>query len=297
VATRSIRHGNLIGSGVDWITASAQATSTGHSLEILGRWLVNDERRLGNDEREWRSHGYEGISSGSASVGVGDAGTVLRVSGYRASEVCRDIVSIADNVSRIDLQSTVRFSRDIHALAREHAGELRRVQSQRAKQLHTRLERTFGRGDTLYVGSRTSNYYGRVYDKARESGEQEYVRCWRYEVECKGDGARQAVTLATKTEGAAEAIAAGVYRWYAERGVQPRYEPWRNDGLTMVGRPETDDERRLTWLATQVAPMISRLKVRYGKEALIAYLFDGGARPREELLVERSLADRADISP
>jgi hypothetical protein len=269
VPTRSIQHGTVVGAGVDYIAASAQIRPNELALLAIGEAGIRDAKRDGGILRSFAANGYRGVSCGGVSVGSGDAGSILRISGSGASTVCRAIVNVADNVSRIDLQSTVRFGKDIHALARQHAAELRREQQSRGRQLHTRLERTFGRGDTLYVGSRSSNYYGRVYDKYRESRDEAYAKCWRYEVECKGDAATIAAKLVQTMDNHPTPIAAAVFRWYSARGVQCRFAVDAPGELAPVGRPQTDAEGQLRWLAHQVAPVAKRLLEWYSEDDLV----------------------------
>jgi Replication initiation factor len=275
VPTRSIQDGCVVGAGVDYIAASAQIRSGELALIAIGEAAIRDAKRDGNIVRTFSANGYRGTTCGGASLGSGDGGSIVRISGARAATVCRGIIDVADNVSRIDLQATVRFDRDIHALARQHAAELRREQRTRERQLHTRLERTFGRGDTLYVGSRSSNYYGRVYDKHRESGSDEYAKCWRYEIECKNDAATVAARLITNMDNHPAPIAAAVYRWYGDRGVQCRFAPDAPVELSQIGRPETDMQGQLRWLHRQVAPVVRRLLGVYSESDLYGVLFGG----------------------
>lgn len=272
--TRSIQHGSVVGAGVDYIAASAQIRSNELALVTIGNAAIRDARRDGNTVRTFSANGYRGLSCGGASVGSGDSGSIVRISGSRASEVCRGIINVADNVSRIDIQATVRFGRDIHALARQHAAELRREQHTRIRQLHARLERTFGRGDTLYVGSRSSNYYGRVYDKHRESKSDEYAKCWRYEVECKNDSAKVVSRMVVRNDNHPAPIAAAVHRWYTARGVECRFTPEIPGEIAKVGRQETDAERQIRWLSQQVAPVVSKLREWYSEDDLYSVLFE-----------------------
>jgi hypothetical protein len=130
-------------------------------------------------------------------------------------------------------------------------------------------------GDTARIGSRKSNYHGRIYDKYRESGEEQYRNCWRYEVECKGDAARVAARLVSTMDNHPAPIAASVFRWYAARGVQCRFAPDAPGELSPIGRPETDAEGQLRWLARGVAPVVKRLLALYPESDLYGVLFKG----------------------
>lgn len=219
--------------------------------------------------------GYDGWTGGGASLGSRPDGTILRLSGRRAASMGRDILRSDAHVSRIDVQATVRFNRDVQALARHHAGEARRSQRAGAQPRHLRLERSFGRGDTLYVGSRVSNYFGRVYDKWRESGDAGYRHSWRYEVEAKGAGALAVTSALTQAPGDEGAIEALVFSWWAARGIHPRYRPAGARALGPIPARTSELDTRLRWLLHQVRPVIWKVIPYVGRELVDDLLFSG----------------------
>lgn len=64
-----------------------------------------------------------------------------------------------------------------------------------------------------------------------------------------------------------------VHEWYRKRGIVPRFIPTSDQSAPPVGRPYTDDERRLLWMRAQVAPVLTRLSKQWGKEDLVEWLF------------------------
>jgi DNA relaxase NicK len=281
-----VDRGTVASAGIDYIAATGQDDPQRGYLRLRGYELIDDARSRGNRVREWTGLGYSGYSSGGVSVGTGDNGTIVRVSGGTAASVCREIIEHSSRVTRIDLQSTVRFSRDNAALGRKHASEIRRHIRAGGRERNTRVEHTFGQGDTLYVGSRSSNYYGRVYDKYRESKDEEYLNCWRYEVECKGEGAEKVVSVMKFSDDWPIASECIVYNWFRNRGVDVRYKPVGHDELPPIGRHETDSERQLRWLKSQVSPVVTRLLEWYSREDLISCIFDQGSHPEVVALEE-----------
>jgi hypothetical protein len=184
-------------------------------------------------------------------------------------ELCRSDA----NITRLDLQATIRFSRDSAALARHHAQDVARNKRAGGRNVNIRTERTFGRGDTLYVGSRVSNYYGRVYDKHRESGDEQYRRCWRYEVECKHDGAQQARKAIIAAEDVSKASAALVAHWFRDRGCNVRYRPELANELAPIGAHHSDLDTWLTWLLKGVRPVVQRCLLYVPRETIEDILF------------------------
>jgi hypothetical protein len=204
-------------------------------------------------------------------------------------EICRSDA----NITRIDLQATARFHRDVAALARYHAEDVARDQRQGGIKRHIRLERSFGRGDTLYVGSRVSNYYGRVYDKYRESRDEQYRRCWRYEVECKGDGAQQARKAINAATDIPAASASLVHDWFSNRGCDVRYRPELADQLAPVGAHHSDLDTWLSWLLQGVRPVVQRCLLYVPRETIESILFAPGVIESER----DSRGNRDDLLP
>lgn len=81
-------------------------------------------------------------------------------------------------------------------------------------------------------------------------------------------------------------IAAAVYRWYTVRGVQCRFRPDMPGERMIIGRQETDAQRKLRWLHRQVAPVVKTLLGMYPESDLYAVLF-GGLDPTGLLPVDR----------
>ena len=118
-----------------------------------------------------------------------------------------------------------------------------------------RIENEKG-GQTIYVGSRQSERYIRIYDKAQETGETS-IKWWRMEIETKGDVARVvAAALIDDAEPAAifdttiakmvGAFTGSPFEQFASRGVVS----W---GLPKIEK-HTDREK---WIAEQVISAVS----------------------------------------
>jgi DNA relaxase NicK len=124
-------------------------------------------------------------------------------------------------------------------------------------------------GKTLYVGSRASDQFGRVYDKAAEQRDPVNIhRRWRYEVEYKNDYAREGLDNLLSLDEPTDLpplIQNTVWFWFDHRGIPPLFE--RTSGKTEfeVAAKVTDTSRKLSWLSTQVRPTIQEL-MRAGLE-------------------------------
>lgn len=180
----------VVESGVDWLSASCSIHKL-HEGQSLERFAVRSDELLRAEESRgckrvrWTNHGFTGWTCGQVGAAVHGSTAIVRLSGHCAAERWRDFVEDSTNVSRLDLAVTARNDAEWTDVTREHLNQVR----DHAK-LHNprlRVTRIDGgkHGNTLTIGSRSSDAYLRVYDKERESKREEYRDCWRYELELK----------------------------------------------------------------------------------------------------------------
>lgn len=211
--------------------------------------------------KPWAWLGYYGETCGNVSYGAGSQGTILQASGWAADNLQGMAVPF-DGAPRVDVQVTVWLGRDTPGYAAGFSlASLEAREGAHGGKWAVKLIQGFGAGDTLYLGSRQSNAFVRIYDKWRESGmKDEYRHAWRFEVELKNEAAKEVWTGAHSAKQSPETIA-GWVRWYLARwGVQL---PATVSSVLAASpeRPnrETDNERRLAWLHNQVRPSIEKM--------------------------------------
>jgi len=168
----------------DWQTHDAQMVSCGRLLETTATW-----------RRDVALHGYEDcwISSelGQARVMVSRPGhsmgihiqlpgQALQAMGVKkALRICRELVG---KVSRIDIAVDCKGKSDA---ADVYGSHLAKTMVTRAQKVNMFVGTN---GVTVYVGSRTSERFLRVYDKAAQT--QTEGNWTRVEMECKGEKAK-----------------------------------------------------------------------------------------------------------
>jgi hypothetical protein len=246
---------NITEVGVDWVTCTAPAD--GHDLHLLTRAdaIIAEEEAAGNDLERLRWQRYDLKTCGSCSAGVRDDGAIVRLSGKVAREHWWRVVPYARNVSRLDVQVTVRPDPPRPRLGADHLREL--LQWRREHPNAPKV--TFNGGpdgiECVYVGSRTSQTFARFYDKFAESGDDQYRGCWRYEVETKKHVATRLARALYHHDEPDRAGAVFVWDFFRARGVQPEFG--RGNGHLHVSSyvPRADDARRLKWLREQVDPV------------------------------------------
>jgi hypothetical protein len=218
-------------------------------------------RALGDKEKKTGFQGFAGASVGPLMYGRRDDEWLLRVSGSLANEIFALIPWGACHCSRIDLQVTVCLPEDRPLLALEAAEWRAGQQGRGGAPLRPRqsLYMGYGEGDTLRIGSRVSPRYGRVYDKWRESGDERYKNCWRFEVEYKKLMAPKIVEYLLQESDRTAAIGQVVKGQFEEWGIECPIGFAGHMVPGSVGRREFASDRSVRWLETQVKPSIERL--------------------------------------
>lgn len=127
---------------------------------------------------------------------------------------------------------------------------------------------TGNHGDTLYIGSRESEQFIRIYDKAKEQGDFKSDRV-RIEIELKGSRAEQfSRWLATADEGSAIARTQQLINSIIEFKTKQWLEIMGSEavGIAKAKDDMPDTER---WLMQSVAPAMAKYINKTGNRALI----------------------------
>ena len=263
--------------GVDWLTLTLPS---GSPLEQYWRKtgiaLLMEISAEGYDVCERSLLGYIGHSCGNCFVGTREDGIMMQFSGRHANAAFGSVYRSDAHVSRLDVQVTIKH--DIMPLNVAGKGYHRALHQDSGikpggKRKSYLITGSDG-GQTLYVGSMSSNQRGRLYNKEVQSESPEYVRTWRYEVVLRNDRAKQVgdrlLALSTdKTHFLASYVAA----WWEARGIEA---PWEFDTEITPIPPQktlpTDIERQIDWITVQVAPTVMRLIAKGYRDILMSRL-------------------------
>lgn len=254
--------GVVVMASVDWLTATARSDVGKAQFEVIGKNIGAAQRSSGNALKPFGWQGYSGIQCGELTWGERHDSGILRISGPLAAVNWRAILPWATNVSRLDLEVTVRFSRFPSHLAQDGYSSLLADYPEEAVRPNFNLRMESHGGETLYLGKGASDKYARLYNKAKESNDPAYRNCWRYEIELKNRPAWTAIQHLAASAEESPLIATYVWRHFADRHVAPTFPPAVGDGLLPVPRARSTDERRLVWLATQVRACVQDLLTR-----------------------------------
>ena len=274
--------------GPDWLTVTAQGFN---HVERLRRQADRYVHGLGKSN-PWRFLGYVGRryhdaeGKGGAAYGEKDAGNqaVFQSWGSLAS-ICGTAIVCGERfwmpgdpvlspqggpkVTRCDLQVTVLHKAATPSI-RDILDELPRDKHHFSAIVPLNME-----GGTLYVGHRSSDIFGRLYDKgAQLGGELPPRMLWRYEVEYKR---RPAAEIAaglwgpcTSTDDRRALILTNVEAFFRERGLPVPFAAPVDDHHSVVrfATRQEDAEKTLRWLTQQVQPAIMRLSLAGRTEAV-----------------------------
>lgn len=262
--------------GVDWLTMTTKEDKIGQQWYDIYLKYKGQRRREGNEEKQFHNGFYGGARIASMSVGHSDSiGFIVIVGGGDAERLFKRLRPGKHRVTRLDLAMDFAFDRPVNLaerLFRQLSG------GGGNKQRKFTLYSGSDLGTTLYLGSRTSMQFGRLYDKGIEAGKAKAGLLWRAEVEYKKpmSGSMAKALWDVEPDKRELAICDTIGEWFAERKAE-LFSVWqRADAMHIsVEQRVTTADRKLAWLRTQVAPTVAQLiAAGYGKSVLNSLLLD-----------------------
>lgn len=218
--------------------------------------------------KPWRFFGYAGYLYSGNSLGhfaYGDSGnaamgSIVQASGIFSSRYITKFFTEFSRWTRIDLAVDVKMEVPALHLCDDYYKWVT-TRSLTGHRKYSLVVNNLG-GSTLYVGSRQSEEFGRVYDKGVEEGLglQPGIK-YRYEVELKGDkakqGALQLMSFQSRGNGLSHPICVTVYDWFCRREVPPTFKRSNCEGLDLIVTSKAPmEESKLLWLKKQVSPTV-----------------------------------------
>jgi DNA relaxase NicK len=227
----------------------------------------------GNQAKQAIRLGYKGVQCGKLFVGDSSQGLFILATGSVAAMAYEHLYLPEMHISRLDLQVTqwdCPNGAETGIIAEQHAVAYKRAAGSRHQRQIRHTSDDKG-GYTLYIGSRSSDSFIRLYNKGKEAKDEYYKDSWRYEVEMHNTMASTSAAYLLAYKGTLEeAIVATVKAYARQRGLSVDWPS--NDRLSIlqpIPKEETDDIRSLRWLSAQVQPTVQRL-IRAGYAADVA---------------------------
>jgi len=273
--------------GVDWISATLGREELDNQT-----WLydclhaLSEVQALGNTYKRRSLLGFDGWESGGCFVGSNDTMHYAQFAGKYANDAYHMMEHPKLHVSRLDVQLTVQY--DVELIKEGRYQYARSIHHNKGLPEHRRrkihLYAGSDGGDTVYVGSPSSDNRGRIYNKAKQSNEQAYERSWRYEVVLRNEHALHLYRrLPSEVATATKLILSYVLNWYSERGIDVLgVEFGRENTIAPPKQPTSDVDRKLRWIRNQVVPTIRKLAELGYAEELMEVIAEAIAAARTE---------------
>jgi len=274
-------------SGVDWISGTLGRDEIDNQAWMYDcLHALEDVQRLGNTDKRRSLLGFDGWESGGCFVGSNETMHYAQFAGKYANDAYHMLEHPKVHISRIDLQITVQYSIELQKEGRyQYARAIhfnKSLPESRRRKIH--LYAGSDGGDTVYLGSPSSDTRGRLYNKAIQSRDSAYERCWRYEVVYRNQRAASVFRrLFDKDTAATSFILQETLAWYHERGVDVLDVVFGGENAVSAPKqPKSDVERKLRWIKNQVVPTIRKLAELGYAEELMEAISEAIASARNE---------------
>jgi Replication initiation factor len=258
----------IISCGIDWITATTRGKAPSKTFDGIATTIMNRDADAGKKIETSTRFGFVGYQSDSFFHGHRGNERLMIASGARAHPIGLDIIPLATNVSRLDLQVTVLTDRDRPNLARHGYAHLNSHPQTRGRESKRTLIESQPEGDSLLIGSRRSDLYARLYDKGAEAKISAPRTLWRYEVEAKRDKAKAFAAVVSAAPSPETVCASVVASHFSRKGLEPFYST-AGLGQLSLWAVERADRDVLEWFRTTVSKSIRRAATRYGWVAVL----------------------------
>jgi DNA relaxase NicK len=176
---------SLLDVGIDWLTVTLQVGLKSRFAAAKAERLMLEWESKGAERKPTNRLGFIGDRIDGLFYGIRGDTLMVILSGDLAHKHAAFFLGMAEHVTRLDVAATLQDTdteRDWTALALREVSQIGVVESGLMK-----THRIVGTpdGKTLYVGSRSSDRYIRIYDKTAESKGDWPQRSWRWEIEYK----------------------------------------------------------------------------------------------------------------
>lgn len=251
--------------GVDALTYTGKSP-----LAMIGcRALIEEAREQldGKEMKPFRINGAEGFSMGSLRFATKKDNygkslwSIVMLTGPMASKAVKWKV-LDLKCTRVDFRVDIVLKQQVKDLAEK----LYKISGEQGKVISSLV------GSTFYPAlSREGTYYGRVYDKSAEYGE-DFGWVWRWEIEVKRQAAESIMQTLTDCHDPNQFIEDTVFGVFSENWSIPTPKPGSKPTVNYVGASVVSPEQKLDWVRRNVARSVRELK-RGGFSAELEQLF------------------------
>jgi len=265
-----------VNAGVDWCTATTTTKGGSQRLWAVGESLLHAGEGEGETPTRWHGHGYDGWAIPGVRLGSRRHECILSLSSSKARDQWQEAVAASENVSRLDLAVDAKFDPPVTTLAQQIYDDAGHVSSGMGRPPKRTVITGSDGGSTVYIGARSSEQFGRCYDKGVEQNLERPGHWWRWELELKQAPARTASRTLSTHATPTVWLYSIVTNWFARRTGHSL--PLLSDAqICNLPRQASSSDATLKWLAQSVRPSILRLLETVPRERV---LFSLGLLPQ-----------------
>lgn len=246
---------------VDYFSATTSWRMEIPAMEAVAEQLCVMSVIAGGVRVKAGSQGYRGWRCGSLFFGVREDGAWLEVRGGLADIAFSRAFGQGWNVSRLDVAVTAWFDTDPSELVmkvRDQA-DVNHKAADKKWTARPRLVDGMGEGNTFYVGSAASDKMIRVYDKQRQTGDAEYEKAIRFEVQFRRDKAKAGAARLWAANNHVSACAALVAAELQAWRVPYPYVVNVSMSPVLVSYTAPDLDTKMRWFEEQVAAAVTKM--------------------------------------
>jgi len=277
---------SLLDASIDWFTVTVTDGLRLRFMEAKASRVMTELESIGGPRTYTNRLGFVGDRVDGFFYGKRGDTLMVIGSGEVAAKQATFFLGLATTVTRLDLAVTLQdldIDRDWTAIALRQASFDGRVDSGLLK-TH-RIEGTPD-GRTLYVGSRSSDRYIRIYDKSAESKGKWPERSWRWEIEYKRPRAGIVAARLLRPGPTPSSVVDVVASALADVRIILPYGDPPSGWTSKAPPPETNDETRLRYTTRVVGPFLKGLMDAVGEERVVDAL-DAAGVPRRKTRSQR----------
>jgi len=273
----------VISTGPDWLTCSAVGSGAKRALQDVWDQCEDSNMAAGAVSHAAARFGFKGQQCSGAFYGTNQERGLLILSGPHSAPLTRDAITAAESISRFDLQVTTWCNGETPHVGLEVYRAVRAARASSGRTGAVTIIQSHPDGESCYLNKRSSDGYGRIYDKASESQLGAPRSVWRYEVEFKKARAEAIARQWSTSEKAVAFSSSVVHSWMVSRGVPKACLP----SIAVISCDLTikePDRDVLTWFEVSVRPSIRKAVKRFGRAKVLETL--GLQLPVEEEVTE-----------
>jgi hypothetical protein len=258
----------VVSAGCDYITCFGAKGRSSLALEHWSDRRCAEEKAAGRDVDSAAFLGFIGWKSEHAFCGRRHDGVMLTVSGNDAADAATEVIPLATNVSRLDLQFTVSNGSELPNLALIHRRELRCAARGLRKKPGGRLIMEDAGGETFYINRPSSDRRGRIYDWSSAHRVGKPRTFYRYEVQLRRLYAGVAASRFCTQESKSVWTFGVVTSFFTSKGVKPRGLLSTTE-LTALPAIFRDRKCSRAWLRDSVALVVAKEIKKHGTLAIL----------------------------